>query len=194
MTGATWIGLDRGDRDLAAAEHLVADVAPALSGAASVACTHVVTDPFGHFAVSLEIPRELSGAEAMELAGTCLGARIAFSIDAEELAFGGPGDFQMGALLAAASHRDRTAGRAYGFPGAGALTGSVAVADVIASSAIDRVDALGHELDDATLVVTRDHVRPLFRDGELVLVVVPRADGTVQPFESATTHACGGDH
>ena len=51
MTGSTWIGLDRGDRDLAAAEHLVADVAPALSGVASVACTHVVTRPFGHFAV-----------------------------------------------------------------------------------------------------------------------------------------------
>ncbi|GAA3293927.1 hypothetical protein GCM10020295_17120 [Streptomyces cinereospinus] len=61
------------------------------------------------------------------------------------------------------------------YPGAAGLTGTLPVAELLARSAIDRVTVLGAADPPAphTAVVTRDHVRPQWHDGELVLTVMP---------------------
>ena len=86
-------------------------------------------------------------------------------------------------------------GRAVVFPGAHRLTGVLPVAEVLALSAIDRVEVLGSgPADPATLLDTTDFVRPLWREGELVLVVTPAAGGRLVPFESRNPTPCCAAH
>lgn len=194
MTDPTWIGLDRGDTDLSAAEHLASEVGPELLAIASLACTHVISDPFGHYAVSLEIPRELATGEQEALIDRAARASCGLSIDDDRLVMAGEPDLQSGALLAAAQHRDRSAGRAFRYPGDDRMRGDLTVAAVMAGSAIERVEALGANAGPTSLVLTRDFVRPQLRDGALVLVVTPRGEDVFQPFESKNPHACCEDH
>jgi hypothetical protein len=98
------------------------------------------------------------------------------------------------APAAAAAAEGRT-GRAVLFDGSAGLVGTMAVGDVLAGSAIDRVEVLGGGVatPDA-LLDTRDFVRPQFRDGELVLTTTPAAGGLLIPFEVRNPTPCCAGH
>ncbi|MFD0502440.1 hypothetical protein ACFQ0G_04585 [Streptomyces chiangmaiensis] len=112
----------------------------------------------------------------------------------------GPAVAIRAAALAAAEHADRQGGRAVVYAGAERLTGTVTVADVLALTAIDRITVVGAPLGDgdgpdpATPVLTRDHVRPEWRDGRLTLALVPAVGGALAPFEVPNPTPCCADH
>ncbi|GAA1306411.1 hypothetical protein [Saccharothrix xinjiangensis] len=81
------------------------------------------------------------------------------------------------------------------FPGQSALTGTHPAAEVVASSAIDRVVGVGVPVSPADRVETLGFLRPVHRDGELVLLVEPAVGGVLRPIESEDPHeCCGGAH
>ncbi|MET9898807.1 hypothetical protein [Streptomyces sp. NPDC006446] len=116
------------------------------------------------------------------------------------VAFGGerhgPDDLAAGAAHAAAEHTARTGGRAVLYPGAEALTGTVTVTRLLEVSAVDRIAVLGapEGVPTERRLVTRDHVRPEWRDGRLVLAAMPAAGGTLVPFEVPDPTPCCADH
>ncbi|MFD0635146.1 hypothetical protein ACFQ9X_29995 [Catenulispora yoronensis] len=86
-------------------------------------------------------------------------------------------------------------GRLVRFPGVGSLTGTVTVREVLERSAVTEVSVLmGAAAAPDTEVLTRDHVRPEWRDGAVVLVVQPAVGGRVAPFEVPNPTPCCGDH
>ncbi len=87
-------------------------------------------------------------------------------------------------------------GRAVIYPGVGSLTGTLTIAEVLSRSAIDRVTVLGSPGQPApdTRLVTGDHVRPQWQNGELVLAAMPAVGGTLVPFEVADPTPCCADH
>ena len=90
---------------------------------------------------------------------------------------------------------DREGGRAVVFPGSESLTGDLTVAEITSRSAIGRVEVLGGgEADDTAVVRTNDFVRPLWRDGTLVLVTMPAAGGLLVPFETRDPTPCCAAH
>ena len=90
---------------------------------------------------------------------------------------------------------DREGGRAVIFPGSESLTGDLTVAEIRSRSAIGRVEVLGGgEADDAAIVRTGDFVRPLWRDGTLVLVTTPAVGGLLVPFETRNPTPCCAAH
>ncbi|HET6356024.1 MAG TPA: hypothetical protein VFG16_17705, partial [Streptomyces sp.] len=76
--------------------------------------------------------------------------------------------------------------RAVLLPGAAALTGTLTVGELSAASVVDEVAALGAPgaADPGGRLVTRDHVRPEWREGRLVLTVTPAVGGSLVPFEA----------
>lgn len=93
------------------------------------------------------------------------------------------------------AHVSRTSGRVVSFPGSHALVGTLTVADVVARSAIDRVQILGGDAAPAaSLLVTRDFVRPRWSGGLLLLDVQPAVAGTLVPFETPTPTPCCASH
>jgi hypothetical protein len=86
------------------------------------------------------------------------------------------------------------------YPGVDRLTGTVTVADLLGLTAIDRITVVGQPSthaqgpDPATPVLTRDHVRPDWQDGQLTLVVLPAAGGVLAPFEVPDPTPCCADH
>uniref|UniRef100_UPI00403FFC13 hypothetical protein n=1 Tax=Streptomyces sp. SS7 TaxID=3108485 RepID=UPI00403FFC13 len=52
----------------------------------------------------------------------------------------------------------------------------------------------GQGPDPATPVLTRDQVRPEWRDGLLTLALIPAAGGTLAPFEVPRPTPCCADH
>ncbi|GAA0475539.1 hypothetical protein Ade02nite_41690 [Paractinoplanes deccanensis] len=86
-------------------------------------------------------------------------------------------------------------GRAVIFPGAAGLTGKLTVAEVVASTAIDKVEVLGSgAAADTDILDTRDFVRPQYRNGDLVLTTTPAAGGVLVPFETRDPTPCCADH
>ncbi|WP_392961553.1 hypothetical protein [Streptomyces sp. LN245] len=130
-----------------------------------------------------------SGAGPDAGTGTLLG--VAFGGDRH-----GPDELAAGAAHAAAEHRARTGGRAVLYPGVDALTGALTVARLLEVSAVDQVAVLGSPEGAAmeARLVTRDHVRPEWRDGRLVLAAMPALGGTLVPFEVPDPTPCCADH
>jgi hypothetical protein len=86
-------------------------------------------------------------------------------------------------------------GRAVIFPGWDRLAGSMTVGEVLSVSAIDRVEVLGGEpFDETEILDTQDFVRPQFRNGELVLTIVPAVGGVMRPFEVPNPTPCCANH
>lgn len=107
----------------------------------------------------------------------------------------GPDDLHRAAVAAAQAHRTQSSGRAIHFPGVSILKGTMSVRDIVTSSAIDSVRVLaGGEADPHLPVMTRDHVRPLWCHGQLVLFAQPAVGGMLVPFESPTPTPCCADH
>lgn len=86
-------------------------------------------------------------------------------------------------------------GRAVVFAGSDELVGTLPVAEVLARSAIDRIVVLGGGPAPAdALLDTGGFVRPQWRDGELVLTVMPAVGGSLIPFETRNPTPCCESH
>ncbi|WP_216589577.1 hypothetical protein [Streptomyces brasiliscabiei] len=157
--------------DLRAADHLLHTLAAELAlPEGTFGCTHLVRGDRPGVALSLAVPsRPLLSTVRERLAAR-----------AHEVAPGTPD----------------TRGRAVIYPGVTALTGTVTIADVLDRSAITRVTVLGSPARPSpdTLLMTQDHVRPHWHDGELVLTTMPAVGGTLVPFEVPEPTPCCADH
>lgn len=163
--------VDPGVRDLRTADHLLQELAAELALPDGVfGCTHLVRGDRPRVALSLAVPSE-------PLLRT---AREQLTARGHEVRDGLPDP----------------AGRAVLYPGAAALIGTLTVAELLSRSAIDRVTTLGAPGPPApgTLLLTRDHVRPQWQHGELVLTTMPAAGGALVPFEVPEPTPCCADH
>jgi hypothetical protein len=163
--------LDTGARELRPADHLLRALAAELALPEDVfGCTHLVRGDRPSVAVSLSFASEPFLRTARER----------LTADGHEVTAGVPDPY----------------GRAVLYPGAAALTGTLTVGELLDRSAIDRVALLGAPdapPPDARLV-TRDHVRPQWQNGELVLTVMPASGGVLVPFEVPDPTPCCADH
>ena len=161
----TVVGYDLGHRGTVEAEHWLTSLLSAAEGS-PVACTHFVHGPDPRVVVTV------SG-----------GLLLA------------PSTTEAAAAAAVADHAAGRAGRAVLFPGVRSLTGTLPVATMLAESAIDEVIVLGGPpCEPATLIDTRDFVRPQFRDGQLVLMATPAPGGLIAPFEIPKPTPCCANH
>ena len=81
------------------------------------------------------------------------------------------------------------------FPGAEQASGVMTVLELRERCGIDQVEALGGQaVEDNSLVDTRDFIRPVRRDGKVVLLVQPAAGGVLIPFEVEHQQKCCADH
>ncbi|GGN95590.1 hypothetical protein GCM10011579_096190 [Streptomyces albiflavescens] len=187
------VGVDTGlVGALREADHLLRGLAVELGAAEDVwGCTHHVRDGGRpHTALSFAVPSERAARAAVRRLAE---REFGVALGAERH---GPADLAAGAARAAAEHAERTGGRAVLYPGAEALTGTVTVARLLAGSAVDRVAVLGAPdgPEPERRIVTRDHVRPEWREGQLVLTTMPAAGGTLVPFEVPEPTPCCADH
>jgi hypothetical protein len=191
----TTFGVDVGSPSLREADHLIHELVDRFGlPAGTVACTHLIRTGRPHVAISFDVPGGswwdvVAGFAAERSAGA---ARAA--LDDRRT---GPNDLASAAAVAAAEHASRTGGRAVVYPGVGGLIGTVAVADVLSGSAVERLVMLGGQAGEGTghdRLVTRDHVRPEWRDGVLTLATMPAAAGSVTPFEVPDPTPCCVDH
>ncbi|MFG3335805.1 hypothetical protein ACGFZZ_27830 [Streptomyces tendae] len=165
------LGVDTDATTLREADHLLQALAAELALPEGVfGCTHLVRDGRPRVALSLAV-------EAEPVLRTARDRLTARGYEVRDGAW------------------DET-GRAVLYPGAAALTGTLTVAELLARSAIDRVTVLGapHEPAPDTRLVTRDHVRPHWQDGRLVLAAMPAVGGTLVPFEDPDPTPCCADH
>lgn len=161
------VTIDPGVRDLRAADHLLLELAAELAlSEGAFGCTHLVRG---------ERPRVV-----LSFTTTSPEAARVLTAKGYEVTPGAPDEV----------------GRAVVYPGVAALTGTVTVAELLAGSAIDRVTVLGSSdrPPPEQGVVTKDHVRPLWQDGELVLTLMPAAGGVLVPFEVPDPTPCCADH
>jgi hypothetical protein len=157
--------LDGGWGTTREAEHALHEAVVRLGLRPVIACTQFLTDP-GRVAVTLELESP-APAGLGELA------------DVRELA-GSAAD---------------PAGRAFIFPGSEELVGVVRVGDLLARTTIGDVLQMGGQpVDPETDLDTQGFVRPVFRDGHLVLLTRPGIDGVVVPFEQPDPTPCCADH
>lgn len=107
----------------------------------------------------------------------------------------GPDTSAAGALAAGQAHEQRSSGRGVHYPGVGTLTGTLSVGEVLAGSAIERVELVtGEAVGTADPLVTRDFVRPVWDQGQLLLLVDRAVGGVVVPYEPRHQIACCRDH
>ncbi|MGI5523271.1 hypothetical protein ACQEUX_20405 [Micromonospora sp. CA-259024] len=168
------LGLSLGHRTLREAEHWLTDQLGSLDLPDLVACTHLVTAPYPHVALSVAVPTAtgwLGGLPAT------------------------PPELRAAAERAAAEHTARRSGRAVRYPGVDRMVGTLTVGEVLNSSAIERVVVLGGTTAEPEMPLdTRDFVRPEWRNGQLVLVAMPHHSGGLAPFEVPDPTPCCADH
>ncbi|MFF5362583.1 hypothetical protein ACFY4I_24855 [Streptomyces scabiei] len=163
--------VDAGIRDLRAADQLLHTLAAELAlPEGAFGCTHLVRGDRPRVVLSLAVP---SGP---------LPSTVRERLADRDLA-GVPGI-------------PDAMGRAVIYPGVTALTGTLTIADVLDRSAISRVTVLGSpgRPSPDTPLVTCDHVRPYWHEGELVLTAMPAVGGTLVPFEVPEPTPCCADH
>ncbi|MEV5491477.1 hypothetical protein AB0L47_26360 [Streptomyces bobili] len=165
------VTVDAGSRDLRAADHLLRTFAAELALAeGGFGCTHLVRGERPRVVVSLapESRAELDQVRAWLVA------------EGYEVTGGAPD----------------AVGRAVLYRGAGILSGTMTVEEVLSVSAIDRVTVLGaaDRPRPDTPLVTYSHVRPQWQGGELVLAAMPAVGGTLVPFEVPEPTPCCADH
>ncbi|MFC5213370.1 hypothetical protein [Streptomyces coerulescens] len=163
--------VDAGVRDLRAADHLLHTLAAELALPEGVfGCTHLVRGERPRVTLSLTLPSEPLLRTAQER----------LTAQGHEVTPGAPD----------------AVGRAVVYPGVSTLTGTLTIADVLSRSAIDRVTVLGTPGRPApdTLLMTGDHMRPIWQDAELVLTAMPAVGGTLVPFEVPDPTPCCADH
>ncbi|CAN5565646.1 hypothetical protein BH10ACT8_BH10ACT8_04550 [soil metagenome] len=94
------------------------------------------------------------------------------------------------------AHLEHSSGRVVVFPGADAIQDRLSVAELLAASAIERVQVLASDgpPTDAMPIVTRQFLRPRWVGGILVLHTQPAAGETLVPFETPNPTPCCADH
>ncbi|WP_305788771.1 hypothetical protein [Symbioplanes lichenis] len=111
------------------------------------------------------------------------------------LEFSGIVPAALGDSSASAAAAHGVSGRAVIYPGVDKLVGDLTVASVLALSAIDAIEVLGGgPADRDTTLQTNNFVRPVWRDGRLILTVMPAAGGKLVPFENRHPTPCCADH
>ncbi len=190
---STVLGADTGSATLreadTAARSVVRGLAERAALAGAVVATHLThvsgpVVPGPHVTLSVEAPELDAGALADLLARALPGALVT------------PSRQDWAAGVGAAAHASRSSGRAVHFPGAERLGGTVPVGEVLSRTAVQAVRVLGAQgpPDPAVPLQTRDHVRPVFEGGRLVLVTQWAAGRTLVPFETPTPTPCCADH
>ena len=88
-----------------------------------------------------------------------------------------------------------TTGRVVRWPGHEQAHGVLPAAELRTRCGIDQLEGIGGvPVEDDTLVDTLDFLRPVRRDGRLVLQVQPAADNLLIPFELQHQQNCCADH
>ena len=163
--------VDADVRDLRTADHLLHTLATELAlPEGAFGCTHLVRGDRPRVVLSLTLPSEPLLRTAQE---------------------------RLTARKYEVSHAQPDAlGRAVIYPGVSSLTGNLTIADLLARSAIDRVTVLGTpgQPSPHTRLMTGNHVRPQWQNGELVLTTMPAVGGTLVPFEVPDPTPCCADH
>ncbi|MGW3953203.1 hypothetical protein ACWEKM_20315 [Streptomyces sp. NPDC004752] len=193
------IGVDAGTASLREADHLVHRLTDGLGlPEGTVGCTHLIrTAERRGTTVSFALPDAAAAGAAWQ--------RLTELADPDPELGAVLGDLTHGAAASAraaapgaADHARRSGGRAVLYPGADRLTGTVVLAELLATTAIERVVVVGAPFADGpdpkTPVLTRDHVRPEWRDGRLTLALVPAVGGTLAPFEVPNPTPCCAEH
>ncbi|HEY5134639.1 MAG TPA: hypothetical protein VIJ41_02535 [Candidatus Nanopelagicales bacterium] len=186
--------LSRTLREADAVAHAVVQELRGLGARNVVVATHV--------AVSCDLPHHTVTVSASGV--TVTETRSVLSVVGDQFdvvaliidgSFSGPPELYDGLGRAVSAHTRRGEGRVVVFPGDHRLIGTVAVADVIANTDVDRVRVItGTDADPATPLVTRDFVRPLWEDGLLVLHAQPAIGGSLVPFETPFPTPCCANH
>jgi len=193
------IGVDAGTASLREADHLVHRLADALAlPDGTTACTHLIrTAERRGTTVSFALPDAGAATAAWQRLTELARTEADFGAVLGGLTYGSAASAGT-AAPGAAEHARRSGGRAVLYPGAERLTGTVVLAELLATTAVERVVVLGapgaEGPDPGTPVLTRDHVRPEWREGVLTLVLVPAAGGTLAPFEVPNPTPCCADH
>jgi hypothetical protein len=191
VTTATGVVLtvDTPVTSLAEIEHVLLDLGRqvALPDDAQL-CTHVVRDERPHFVVTLTVGDDAFLRDAQQHLAPWVSA----------VSYGKPSattGFSLGLRQGTREAIARDGGRAVRFPGWDTVRGSLSVGEVLASTAIGRLEVLGGgAASSGDVLHSRDFVRPLWRHGELVLPVLPSGPGAVAPFEVPNPTPCCGDH
>jgi hypothetical protein len=181
------IAVDADSADAVEAEHVLHGLLESVTGPA-VACTHVV--PGGHLAVSISTQANFDQKALTQDVGSAI-----IRTGAAEPEVAGPSQLVRGAYVAAVETALGTAGRLVAFPGQENAHGTLTAAELRSHCGIDQVEALGGlAVEDTTLVDTRDFIRPIRRNGQVVLLVQPAAGGVLIPFEVEHQIKCCANH
>ncbi|SDF47333.1 hypothetical protein [Klenkia brasiliensis] len=86
-------------------------------------------------------------------------------------------------------------GRAVRFPGSDAVSARLTVAELLASTAVDRVVGIGAPAGPGDVLDTVDgYLRPVRHPDGVELLVDPAGPGTWRPVEISSPHECCGGH
>lgn len=191
------IAIDADSKDTAAADHLLYDLIDQIGIRAQpvVALTHLV--PAGdrpHVAVSLTSAADLADSIREVVADRNVGLAIT-QPGASEPELAGPSRLVRGAYVAAVEAALGTTGRVVRWPGHEQAHGVLPAAELRTRCGIDDLEGIGGvPVQDDTLVDTLDFLRPVRRDGRLVLQVQPAAGDLLIPFELQHQQKCCADH
>ncbi|NHC13101.1 hypothetical protein [Motilibacter deserti] len=196
--GRRVVGATRLDADAHDAEHLLADLVRvvAANDPSVVACTHLVSSPWRHVAVSVSFAA--AGPAGPELVA---GLAAALGEDVALAAIGpgpvtlhrGPDQGRRGAREAAVEHATRSEGKVVVFPGQQALVGELPLAEVLTASAVEQIECLSGAYEpDSTLRVVGGFVRPRLRAGAMVLHCSSPGPRELVPWEMENPPQCGG--
>lgn len=181
------VGLDVGSPNIPTAERWLHNVVATLGRTPTlIACTHAVSHPGPHVAVSLAL--------AEPVARYRLPRRAAAVVTRDDIppvvANRDVGSHLVrAAAQAAAEHAVKRAGRAVVYPGVERMTGTLQIEEVLANSAIERVTVIGElppgmaEPPMEAKLETREYIRPHWSCGKLTLLVRPASGGFLVPFE-----------
>ncbi|GAA2836919.1 hypothetical protein [Kribbella solani] len=188
------IAIDADSMDLAAADHLLYDLIAAVDQPV-VAVTHLVSgDDRPHVAVSLTSTADLAEPIREVVADRNVGLAITRP-GATEPELAGPSRLVRGAYVAAVEAALGTKGRVVRWPGHEQGHGVLPAAELRTRCGIDELEGIGGvPVDDETLIDTLDFLRPVRRDGRLVLQVQPAAGDVLIPFELQHQQTCCTDH
>jgi hypothetical protein len=188
------IAIDADSSDTAAADHLLYDLIDGLAQPV-VALTHLVPgDDRPHVAVSLTSTADLADPVRELVAERNVGLAVTRP-GASEPELAGPSRLVRGAYVAAVEAALGTTGRAVRWPGHEQAHGVLPAAELRTRCGIDQLEDIGGvPVEDGTLIDTRDFLRPVRRDGRLVLQVQPAAGNVLIPCELQHQQDCCADH
>lgn len=189
--GISIVAVDTSCTTLVEVEHTLLDLDQFVDlPADATVCTHEVRDDSPHYAVSIALTALADIRLLDSIRQHFAGHPVVVSPAA-----GGGTPMSIGCRQALQQAREHDGGRAVRFLGWQHLTGTLALHQALATSAIDRVTQLGGGTPaPRAMLTTRDFVRPRWQKGELILAVQPAGANTVAPFEVPNPTQCCAAH